>query len=66
MKRVLVSADVSATIQREFFVDDDVDVNKIDYWKLFWSEAPDITKEEERQILADPYIDPYQIEECEQ
>ena len=66
MKRVLISADVSATIHREFLVDDDADIGKIDYTELFWSEQPNLTDEERREISGDPYVDPYQIQECEQ
>lgn len=66
MKRVLISADVSATIHREFFVDENADISKIDYTELFWSEQPELTDEERREISGKPYVDPYQIQECEE
>lgn len=63
MKKIRIIADVSTTISREVEVDDDFDPSSCNIRDLFWKDSETITKDEEQEILDDPYIDPWKIED---
>lgn len=61
--KVRIWADVSATVSRSFEVPDGTNLSEIDYTKLFFSENRSLTDEEDRNVIRDPYVDPYEIQE---
>lgn len=63
MKKIRIIADVSATISRWVDVDDDFDPATCNIKDLFWKSSENITEDDEKAILDDPYIDPWKIED---